>query len=148
MTLTVCDVTLGGQVLLGAKDDKGEYYVGSVATEDALELRRDSLRQKLASKSLKSALGEVSNSVKRKVGKTFMNFLPAKDYTRILGYFAYYESNKKAQDILMACLNEAIERRIDNALGEKKTEEQYEEGTRELFRELSRRYFHPKLTKH
>jgi hypothetical protein len=47
---------------------------------------------------------------------------------------------------LIALANETLERRIDSCLNQGKTEESYEDSTREFFRQLSKEVFKPQFT--
>ena len=70
---------------------------------------------------------------------------PTKDFSVVITWAAI-QGNEKAASLVAATLNETLERRIDNALGESVTEETYEDRTKAFFRELSRKAFHPKFT--
>jgi hypothetical protein len=56
------------------------------------------------------------------------------------------EGNYKAGALLAATLQEALERRIDHALGVVVTEATRDERTKDNFREMARKTFQPELT--
>jgi hypothetical protein len=144
-SLNICTIELAGFSLTGAVDDKGSYYIAVPDIERALGERADSTRQKLGSKSLKAALGKTIPLGKKRAGESFMNFMAVADFTLYLGWMATEKGSHNAQALLMATLKEALERRIDAALGIDKKEEDYEKATKEFYRELARKDFQPEL---
>jgi hypothetical protein len=147
MTLTTCIVTLVGTALAGAKDDRGNYYISVPSLEDYLGERRNSTREKVASKSLKAALGKGIPLGKKRVGESYVTFVEAKDFSKYVGWLAK-NGHTTALNLCVALVEEAIERRIDSALKVETTEEEYERRTFEFFRELARKSFLPEFTSH
>lgn len=80
-----------------------------------------------------------------RVGRSSTAFLDTRDLTALVGVLAR-RGNNVALSWLIAMANEALERRIDNALGISVTEETYEDRTKSFFRQLARKSFHPKFT--
>lgn len=79
---------------------------------------------------------------KKRTGESFVTYMVAKDLVQYLGWLSS-NGHTKASALLVACALEAIERRIDVALGVNKTENEYELDTRKFYRELARVNFHP-----
>jgi hypothetical protein len=146
MTLQIAEVTIADLTLLGALDNKGNYYVSVPELERALDLRANSTREICASKGLKAAVGLDISLGKKRVGSSTKTFLPCAFFQHLIGYIAYKQGNVKAQALLMACFTEAFERRLDYKLGVHKTEETRYDLLAENFREICRKEFQPEFT--
>jgi hypothetical protein len=124
-SLKTAQIRIAGYSLLGAVDDKGNYYLAVRELEKSLEWHADSTRQKIASKSLKAFTAKEIAPVKKRVGESFVNMLLVSDVTQIIGWEAG-NGNAKAINLLVAVAQETFERRIDDAVGVVKTEVEYE----------------------
>jgi hypothetical protein len=148
MTLTTASITLAGLTLDGAKDDKGNYYVLVPALEMTLGWRRDQAREKLASKSLEAFAGKSIRLGKKKdsrgASRGYVSLISTQEFMTLVGWESS-KGNKNALALLVACAQEALERRIDHALGVVVPEETREERT-DNSRELARKTFQPELT--
>lgn len=146
MTLTTTSVSLAGLQLQGAKDNQGNYYIYVSCIEKILGWRPNSAREKIASKSLKALVGKDLTLGKKKADHGgFVTLLSTKD-TSLLIAWAANNGNKVAQVLLVALTMEALERRIDHALGVVVQEEDRQERTRQYFRELAKVNYIPRYT--
>lgn len=149
MTLVTCNIALAGLELRGAYDGK-QYYIAVIEAMEVLGKSRYFTRDLQGGKSpeLAQAAGfdvGAKLTVNKRVGRTTQAFFPTKLFAQLIGALAV-RGEKPAQVLLMATLNEALERRIDSALGQTKDENSYEQETKAFFRELSRRIFIPELS--
>ena len=144
MTLATTMISLAGIKLLGGFDGKG-YYIFVVEFEKALEIRSDSTREIVSSKGLESALGKRISLGKKRVGSSFKSVVRVEDFSQLVGYLAF-NGNTKAQALMMAVLAESIERRINDGLGIRVGETDYERNTRALYRHLGRTKFRDRLS--
>jgi hypothetical protein len=147
MTLTTASITLAGLTLEGAKDDKGNYYVTVASIAEAAgngnsRVLRDQIQ---SSKSLEAFAGRSLERRNKRIGRTQVSMLNAKDFSVLITWLAI-EGSTKAQALLAATLQESIERRIDHALGVVVIEATREQKLTENFRELCRKEFQPEFT--
>ncbi len=149
MSLTTCSITLAGTSLVGAKDDKSNYFVSVQTIAEAVDYEDTGVlsQQIRRSKSLETLAGKAFETVNRRIGRTQVKMINARDFS-ILMLWLSKEGNVKADALLTAVLSEAIERRIDSALQVETSEEEYERRTFEFFRELARKTFLPQFTSH
>jgi hypothetical protein len=147
MTLTTASITLAGLTLEGAKDDKGNYFVTVSSLSQATDNGESSvLRRRIReSKSLEALAGKRLETTNRRIGKTQVSMLKTSDLSLLLLWLSN-EGNSKAGALLAATLQEALERRIDHALGVVVTEATRDERTKDNFREICRKEFQPEFT--
>jgi hypothetical protein len=126
--MKTAQIRIAGHSLLGAVDEKGNYYIAVRELEKALEWHADSTRKKTASKSLKAFTGKEIPPVKKRIGASSFNMLLVSDVTLIIGWESG-NGNAKAVNLLVSLAQETFERRINDALGIVKTEVEYEERT-------------------
>lgn len=149
MTLVTCNITLAGLELRGAYDGK-QYYIAVVEALKALGKEKDFITDLNRGRTpeLAQAAGfDIGAKVtqNKRVGRTTQAFFPTKLFTQLVGALAQ-RGEQVALNLLIATANEALERRIDAALGQTKDEGSYEQETKAFFRELSRRIFIPELS--
>jgi hypothetical protein len=135
MTLQTCKITLAGLELRGAYDGK-QYYIAVVEALKALGKEKDFIK----SLELSQAAGIGAKVTKNK--RVTQAFFPTKQFTQLVGALVM-RGEKTALNLFIATTNEALERRIDSALGQTKDEGSYEQETKAFFRELSSRSFIP-----
>jgi hypothetical protein len=145
MTLQTTTIELAGLSLIGAYDGK-KHYIMTEAFAKVLGEETPVLRRRIKeSKALKALAGRVVETTNKREGRTQKNAISTQDFSVVLTWLAL-EGNTKAQALLTATFTEAVDRRIDNALGVNRTEADYESQTKDFFRELARKSFQPDFT--
>lgn len=132
--LTTCQFTLAGEVMFGARDNQGNYYVATTEVDSCFY--PDFTRTKLRLNSLKAALGADVHPEKLRVGRSTRSFIPIASFAALVMHMAIDESNTMARALLQATLAESIQRRMDNALNIIVTPEAYEASVANLYRRL------------
>lgn len=139
----VAKITIAGIELEAYQMPEGHYKLSLSQLATALELQPTQLRR------LKGLQNAPVESLKVKRGKRFEGLqavlVGTKEISEAAMAFAL-RGNKLAEALMIALVTEAFERRCDAAFGVKKTEVDYEVQTKEFYRELARKSFHPQLT--
>lgn len=153
LKVTVEELTIAGFKLLSYMLSDGSYRfslselvkVAGVETKDAArELAGSNVPQNLAIETVKARQRKGSNvPVFRGNLKVY---LCTPEQAAQAWFWLAMQGNKPAAAISQALMAETLQRRLDFAFGVEKTEDTYEEQTKEFFRELARKSFHPQLT--
>jgi hypothetical protein len=141
-----------GLEMIGVERD-GEYFIATTSVESALGWRHNSGREKLTSKSLETFTGKAlgKGKVKASLDTVTYSCVPVDTFMSALAWEASEKKNPSAIGLLVALATEALDLRIDRAVGINRTEV-------ELDKELARLYvkhkkdaaqaFRPKFTDH
>jgi hypothetical protein len=147
MTNFTTKLLVAGFELVGAKD-KQKRFVLVPEIEKAFGWRANQAREKVVSKSLEAFAGAVIRLGKKKdnrgTSRGYVSLVSTKDFMTLVGWEAT-NGNKQALALLIALATETIDRRIDAALGQTESEDDYETNTRAFYRELARKSFQPEL---
>jgi hypothetical protein len=147
--MTTCKITVAGVEFTAAKNKSGKYGVCVAEYQQHLGLSPDFTREIKRGKSMKALQGaNVHTGIQLfnvRVGRSTKAFLDTQDFVRLVGVLAKL-GNQVAMAWLLACAQEALERRIDHALGVHVTEATREQKLTENFRELCRKEFQPEFT--
>ncbi|ARV59505.1 hypothetical protein BZZ01_13495 [Nostocales cyanobacterium HT-58-2] len=103
--------------MMGGYDKKTRTHLVAIPEiNQSLGEDRKFMSEKLGSKSLETALGKGIHVRKKRVGRSFVTFITAEDFSKFTVWLAS-TGHKRAQALALALINEAIERRIDAARG-------------------------------
>ena len=145
---TRATIAIGSLEVEGFMLPDGSYRLSQEQIAEAVEKDESNARKFLASKAIKGLLGETYTPGKR--GNISVESNPAKRggtrikpfTTREVAAFWVWEAfrgNRKALSLAMALLEESLDRRLDNAFGIQRSEEEYNERLEQENQELKRR---------
>ncbi len=138
---TTTKITIAGIEFTAIKVNDTQYGISVIEYQDYLGLSKDFTRNSNRGKSpellQEAGIHAVLKTYNVRVGRSTQSFIDTVDFAKLVEAFAF-RGNPTARALLKAALAEAIERRIDSALGVSKTEAAYEQKTTNEFREMFR----------